>query len=308
MKFATVKHRETWAPAVVVGDEAVLLPECFSDLVAFIEAGEEARAAIVRHIERADSVRVRLSDAALGAPITRFRRDVLCCGWNYWDHFYESKGKREGQDVPRPDAPTFFTKSPDTVIGPFDDIAYDERISRKWDYEAEIAIVFAKTGRSIPSHKAWDYVFGLTLANDVSQRDLQRRHGGQWFKGKSIDRTMPLGPVIVTPDELDVPNLHIELLLNGRTMQSAFAKQMAFPIDELVAELTFGMTVHAGDVLLTGTPSGIGNARTPPIFLKPDDEVVVRAAGIGELRNRLVRADLAKQSSISIYSKIEGSR
>jgi len=93
---------------------------------------------------------------------------------------------------------------------------------------------------------------------------------------------MPLGPVIVTPDELDVPNLHIELLPNGRMMQSAFAKQMAFPIEELVAELTFGMTVHAGDVLLTGAPSGVGNAPTPRIFLRPDDEVLVRAAGIGD--------------------------
>lgn len=300
MKFATVKHGETWAPAVVVDDEAVVLPECFSDLVAYIEAGEEARAAIGGHIARADSVRVRLSDAVLGAPITRFRRDVLCCGWNYWDHFYESEGKREGQDVPRPAAPTFFTKSPDTVIGPFDDIAYDERISRKWDYEAEIAIVFAKSGRSIPSHKAWDYVFGLTLANDVSQRDLQRRHGGQWLKGKSIDRTMPLGPVIVTPDEFDVRNLRIELLLNGQTMQSARADQMAFPIEELIAELTFGMTVHPGDVLLTGTPSGIGNARQPQVFLKEGDEVVVRAPGIGELRNRLVKADLAERSSVTL--------
>lgn len=164
------------------------------------------------------------------------------------------------------------------------------------DYEAEIAIVFGKAGRSIPADCAWDHIFGLTLANDVSQRDLQRRHGGQWLKGKSIDRTMPLGPMIVTPDELDVPNLRIELTLNGQTMQSALVRQMAFPIEEL----TFGMTVHPGDVLLTGTPSGIGNAREPHVFLKESDEVVVRAPGIGELRNRLVKADLAGRSSVAL--------
>ncbi|MGZ7042151.1 MAG: fumarylacetoacetate hydrolase family protein [Thermoanaerobaculia bacterium] len=288
-----------WAPAVVSDDEAVVLPDRYADLVAFIEGGDEARADAAAHVHRADCERIRLDGAVIGSPITRFRRDVLCCGWNYWDHFYESQGKREGQDVPRPNAPTFFTKSPDTVIGPFDDIAFDERVSKKWDYEAEIAIVFGKTGRSIAADRAWDHVFGLTLANDISQRDLQRRHGGQWLKGKSIDRTMPLGPVIVTPDELDVPNLQIELLLNGQTMQSARAGQMAFSIEELIAELSFGMTVHAGDVLLTGTPSGIGNAREPQVFLKESDEVVVRVPGIGELRNRLANADLAGQSSVA---------
>jgi 2,4-didehydro-3-deoxy-L-rhamnonate hydrolase len=299
MKFLTIKHGANWAPAVVAGDEAVVLPDRYADLVAFIEGGDEARTEIAAHVQRASSARVRLDDAVIGPPITRFRRDVLCCGWNYWDHFYESEGKREGQDVPRPTAPTFFSKSPDTVIGPFDDIAFDERVSKKWDYEAEIAIVFGKAGRSIPADRAWNHVFGLTLANDISQRDLQRRHGGQWLKGKSIDRTMPLGPVIVTPDELDVVNLHIELLLNGEIMQSARVGQMAFPIEELIAELTFGMTVHPGDVLLTGTPSGIGNARDPQVFLKEDDNVVVRTSGIGELRNRLVKADLAEQSSVA---------
>ena len=300
MKFLTIKRGASWVPAVVDGDQAVVLPDRYADLVAFIEGGEGARSEVTAHIRSTGSARVPLDEAVISSPIMRFRRDVLCCGWNYWDHFYESQGKREGQDVPRPNAPTFFTKSPDTVIGPFDDIAFDERVSKKWDYEAEIAVVFGKAGRSIPADRAWDHVFGLTLANDVSQRDLQRRHGGQWLKGKSIDRTMPLGPVIVTPDELDVLNLRIELTLNGQTMQSALVGQMAFPIEELIAELTFGMTVHPGDVLLTGTPSGIGNAREPQIFLKEGDEVVVRTPGIGELRNRLVKADLAGRSSVAL--------
>ena len=300
MRFLTIRSGAAWVPAVIDGDQAVVLPERYQDLVAFIEGGEAARAEVAAHIRGIGPARVPLNEAVVGSPITRFRRDVLCCGWNYWDHFYESEGKREGQDVPRPNAPTFFTKSPDTVIGPFDDIAFDERVSKKWDYEAEIAIVFGKAGRSIPADRAWDHIFGLTLANDVSQRDLQRRHGGQWLKGKSIDRTMPLGPVIVTPDELDVRNLRIELTLNGQTMQSALVGQMAFPIEELVAELTFGMTVHPGDVLLTGTPSGIGSAREPQVFLNEGDEVVVRAPGIGELRNRLVKADLAGRSSVAL--------
>jgi 2-keto-4-pentenoate hydratase/2-oxohepta-3-ene-1,7-dioic acid hydratase in catechol pathway len=300
MKFLTIRHNGASHPAVIAGEDAILLPEPYSDLVAVIEGGDDAKSFVRQYVQRRDAVRIPLFGTAIDAPITRFRRDVLCCGWNYWDHFYESEGKREGQDVERPKAPTFFTKAPDTVIGPFDDIAYDDRISKKWDYEAEIAIVIGKAGRSIPADRAWDHIFGLTLANDVSQRDLQRRHGGQWLKGKSIDRTMPLGPVVVTPDEVDVPNLRIQCLLNGKMMQNALVSQMAFPIEELVAELTFGMTVHPGDILLTGTPSGIGNAREPQVFLNANDEVIVRVDGIGELRSRLVKVDLAGDTSVSI--------
>jgi 2-keto-4-pentenoate hydratase/2-oxohepta-3-ene-1,7-dioic acid hydratase in catechol pathway len=128
MKFLTIRSGAAWVPAVIDGDQAVVLPERYPDLVAFIEGGEAARAEAATLIRAAGSTRVPLDKAIVGSPITRFRRDVLCCGWNYWDHFYESEGKREGQDVPRPNAPTFFTKSPDTVIGPFDDIAFDERV------------------------------------------------------------------------------------------------------------------------------------------------------------------------------------
>jgi 2-keto-4-pentenoate hydratase/2-oxohepta-3-ene-1,7-dioic acid hydratase in catechol pathway len=173
-------------------------------------------------------------------------------------------------------------------------------VSRKWDYEAELAVVIGKAGRSIPRAEAFSHIFGFCLANDVSQRDLQRRHGGQWLKGKSIDGTMPLGPVIVTPDELDVPNIRLQCEVNGQVLQDALVAQMAFPIDELIAELSFGMTLRPGDVILTGTPSGVGNAREPQIFLKDGDEVVVRGTGIGELRNRLVTTDLAASSDVRI--------
>src|SRR5690606_17817160 len=148
-------------------------------------------------------------------------------GWNYWDHFEESRGKREGQDVDAPKAPTFFTKAPNSIIGPYDDIAFDPHISAKWDYEAEVAIVIGKRCRSVSQAEALDYVFGYCLCNDISQRDLQRRHGGQWLKGKSIDHTTPLGPYLVTGDELNVPEIELTLTLNGQTMQRAKLKQMA---------------------------------------------------------------------------------
>ncbi|MFK4272737.1 fumarylacetoacetate hydrolase family protein [Streptomyces milbemycinicus] len=231
-----------------------------------------------------------LAGVRLESPLHRFNRDILCTGWNYWDHFEESKGKRDGQDpASHPDHPTFFTKGPDTVIGPADDIAYDPGVSAKWDYEAEIALVIGRDGRSIPEEKALEHVFGYLVANDVSQRDLQRAHGGQWLKGKSIDATMPLGPWITTADEIDdLGGLRVQCEVSGRLLQDATSAQMAFSFARIIAELSHGMTLRAGDVVLTGTPSGIGNAREPQIFLGDGDIVVTRVSGLGELRNKVV--------------------
>lgn len=302
MKFARVKHAGRTRLAVVTGEIARLLSGGFDDMVSLIEGGEAALAQVREALSGTGAEEASLDDLELLAPIGRFRRDVLCTGWNYHEHFEEGQGKREGQETKElPTAPTFFTKAPDSVIGPRDAIAFDPRISSKWDYEAEVAIIIGKTGRSIPEAEAAHHIFGYCLANDVSQRDLQRRHGGQWFKGKSIDRTMPLGPFIVTPDEIgDLRSLRLECLLNGQTMQDARLAQMAFPCERLIAELSFGMTLHAGDVILTGTPSGVGFARTPPVFLAAGDEIVVRATGLGELRNRVEPVDLAGRSSVVI--------
>lgn len=230
-----------------------------------------------------------LSGVRLESPLHRFNRDILCTGWNYWDHFEESRGRREGQDpAERPRHPTFFTKGPGTVVGPTDDIAYDPGLSAQWDYEAEIALVVGRDGRSIPEEKALGHVFGWLVANDVSQRDLQRAHGGQWLKGKSIDATMPLGPWLTTADEIDdLTGLRVQCEVNGRLLQNATSGRMAFSVPRIVAELSHGMTLRAGDVILTGTPSGIGSARDPQIFLGDGDLVVTRVSGLGELRNRV---------------------
>ncbi|QMV00940.1 DUF2437 domain-containing protein [Devosia sp. D6-9] len=300
MRLATVNVSGTPRVGVVEGELIRLLPAQEGDMVTLIGRG---KAEIERLVKASPLDTIPLADAKLMAPIQRFSRDVLCTGWNYWDHFEESRGKREGQDVDKPKAPTFFTKGPNTVIGPCEEIGLDPHISAKWDYEAEVGIVIGKRCRSVSKAEALDYVFGYFLANDVSQRDLQRRHGGQWLKGKSIDKTMPIGPFIVTGDELDVPEITLELTLNGQTMQSAKLKQMAFPIAELVAELSFGMTLEPGDIIITGTPSGIGNAREPAIFLKPGDEMVVSGTGLGQLRNRVVEADLHGTTDIPSMSE-----
>lgn len=298
--LASVLHEGTARVGVVSDDEVVLLPNAKGGTVSLIEMGAEGLAAIKQGLVSVGRHRVPLSSVRLLAPIDRFRRDVLCTGWNYWDHFEEGVGKREGQDVPRPKAPTFFTKSPDVVIGPNDDIAYDARISAKWDYEAELVVVIGKDGRSIPASQAMEHIWGYCLANDVSQRDLQRRHGGQWLKGKTIDGTMPLGPWIVPAGEIDLASIRLQCIVNGETRQDASVRQMAFSVPELIAELSFGMTLRAGDVLLTGTPAGVGNARQPPLFLKAGDEVIVRGSGLGELRNRIAAKDLYGASNIVI--------
>ena len=298
MRLVTVQHADGLRVGVSRGGFYALLPIGGGDMVDWIARGR----ASIEAAATATTEQVSCDGARLCAPIQRFGRDVLCTGWNYWDHFEESRGKREGQDVDRPKAPTFFTKSPYVAAGPHDDIGLDPYVSAKWDYEAEIGLVIGRKCRNVPANHAEQVIFGYFLANDVSVRDLQRRHGGQWLKGKSIDGSMPFGPEIVTPDELgDLGETRLEFLLNGKRLQDALVKQMAFSIPELVAELSFGMTLMPGDILLTGTPAGIGNAREPAVFLKPGDEMIVRATGLGELKNRVVLADLHESSDVPAW-------
>ena len=279
MKLAAVTIDGVRQAGVVEGQSIALLPTTVDDIVRGAPTGDRGEV-------------LPLSEVQLESPLRRFNRDVLCTGWNYLDHFLESKGKRDGP-AEMPLCPTFFTKGPDTVIGPADDIAYDPELSSKWDYEAEIAMVIGRDGRSIPEEEALDHVFGFLVANDVSQRDLQRAHGGQWLKGKSLDATMPLGPWITTPDELDLADLQVQCEVNGVLLQNASSAQMAFSFARIIAELSHGMTLRAGDVILTGTPSGIGSAREPQIFLRDGDVVVTRVSGLGELRNTVTLTDLS---------------
>lgn len=282
MKIAAVKHQGDWRIGVV--DPARGTVEVHPSGTGTVDDLARSGAPVMLGAPEAT---ISLNEAVLGSPIQRFNKNVLCVGWNYWEHFEESKGKREGQEPDgRPLHPTIFTKSPRTAIGPRDPIAHDASLSNKWDYEAEVAIVLGKTGRSIPESDAMDYIFGYMLANDVSARDIQRAHGGQWFKGKSLDQTMPLGPWITTVEDIaDPQDIQLECVLNGKVLQSASTSLMAFSLARIISELSRGTTLEAGDVILTGTPAGIGNAREPQIFLQPGDELVTRAAGLGELRN-----------------------
>lgn len=241
---------------------------------------------------------VPLGDVRLLAPIPDPPRFVLATGWNYRGHFDEGTGKRNDDVTELPDYPSFFAKADTSVTGPADAIPYDTELTEQLDAEAEIAVVIGRGGRGIPVDRALDHVFGYALANDVSARDIQRRHGGQWFKGKSIDRSCPIGPYLVTADEF-APDaaLDITCLVNGEVQQQATTDFMIFSIPELVSALSEAMTLRPGDILLSGTPEGVGYARTPPRYLKPGDEVVVSSSQLGELRNRVVEQSLTTYTS-----------
>jgi 2-keto-4-pentenoate hydratase/2-oxohepta-3-ene-1,7-dioic acid hydratase in catechol pathway len=182
----------------------------------------------------------------------------------------------------------FFSKVADCVIGPEDDVQFDPRVSTHIDWEVELAVIIGRQGRDIPQDRAFDYVFGYTIANDVTARDLQRRHGGQWHKGKSLDTFCPLGPWIVTADEIeDVQNLRITSRINGQTMQDSNTRHMIFPVATIIESLSQGLTLRPGDVIITGTPDGVGFARKPPVYLKDGDVAEMEVEGIGVLRNTI---------------------
>ncbi|PZU06528.1 fumarylacetoacetate hydrolase family protein [Sphingomonas sp.] len=288
MRYVTVDHDGRERVGTLEDDTVLLLPEENGDLVDVIARGTPLPG---------ERQAVALSACRLLAPIRRFRRDLLCVGLNYHAHFEEGRERRpEGFEMPT--APTFFTKGPDSVVGPEAGIPHDPRLSQKWDYEAEIALVIGRAGRSIPRNRAWDHVFGFTLANDVSARDLQRRHGGQWFKGKSLDGSCPLGPFVATRDEVDLATMRLTCDVNGERRQSAPAAAMVFDVADIIAEASFGMTLRPGDVILTGTPAGIGNAMKPPRYLAPGDIIEIAADGLGTLRSSVFAADLVGDSDV----------
>ncbi|HEV8469713.1 MAG TPA: fumarylacetoacetate hydrolase family protein [Candidatus Limnocylindria bacterium] len=227
--------------------------------------------------------------AKLRAPIPLPRRNVFCVGWNYSEHFEEGKSFRERSAQPGaeqiPEFPSLFSKNPATVTGPDAPVVFPAPHSEQLDWEVELAAIIGQRGRDIPEADAMRYVFGYTCANDVSVRDVQRRHGGQWFKGKNFDTHLPLGPWIVTADELDPGDLAIRTRVNGVTKQDSRTRYMVFKLPRIIKEISAGCELWPGDIVITGTPSGVGFARTPPEYLKIGDTVEVEIEGIGVLRN-----------------------
>lgn len=289
------KEAGSYRVGAVIDGRVVDLTDHYGSMLNLIEANDPD--GLQTLVENAAPV-AEVGEVELAAPIPNPRRNVFCVGWNYLPHFEEGRGRRGSQEKDLPEYPTFFTKATTTVTGPGSDIPFDPEFSGEIDYEAELAVLIGCGGRDIPAHEALGHVFGYTAANDVTARDVQRRHGGQWFKGKSMDRSCPMGPWIVTADEIQDPqDLDIRCHVKDVEKQNSNTKNMYFPVAEIIAELSRGLTLLPGDIILTGTPEGVGQWREPPEFLRPGDGVTVTVSGIGELANKVGGYSAARQES-----------
>lgn len=262
------------------------------DMFALLEMGEAGLRFIKRAVKGASKKDISyaglfsdVNDMKYLAPIPRPRKNIVCLGLNYADHVAEGS-KTLDKPRPLPEHPIFFTKPPTAVTGPFDDIVYP-RATKRLDYEVELAIIIGKDGKYIPKDEVYDHIAGYTVFNDVSARDLQRQHS-QWFKGKSCDTFAPMGPYLVTPDEIGNPmDLDVKLKVNGETRQESNTANMIFDIERIVSTLSEGITLEVGDIIATGTPSGVGSAH-PLGLLNIGDVVETYVEKIGSLKNRVV--------------------
>ena len=308
MQLATVLWDQRPTLAAAVGDHVLNVPACARplqrsgqwkdgvplDMLALISGGPSALRAVqgvsresIRRLRSgswraaARDPRVRPIDGVrFLAPIPRPTKNVFCMGRNYAEHARE-------QQAEVPEVPVFFTKAPTCVIGHEAPVIYHP-VTKNLDYEVELAVVIARRGINIPRGKAYDYVFGYTILIDVTARDLQKKHL-QWFKGKSLDTFCPMGPWIVHKSAIPDPhNLQISLKVNREIRQAGHTGDMVFKIPELIEVLSAGMTLEPGDILATGTPSGVAAGFDPPKWLQVGDVIEAAIEGIGVLRNRVV--------------------
>jgi len=255
-----------------------------ADMISLIASGARGLAWL-RKVLAKPKKPLPLGKVRLLAPIPRPRKNIFCVGWNYVEHFEESRVSRL-HTVEFPAHPTFFSKVPTTVVGPYDPVPAHADVTAQLDWEVELGVVIGKRGINIREADALKHVFGYTVVNDISAREIQRRHGGQLFKGKSLDGTCPMGPWIVTADEVPDPHaLRLVSRVNGATKKDSNTSGMYFKTPRIIAELSYGLTLEPGDIISTGTPAGVGHARTPPEFMKAGDMLETEVYGVGLLRN-----------------------
>lgn len=233
--------------------------------------------------------RLRLKDVVLCAPVPRPRRNVFCVGKNYPEHVREfaQSGYDNAVTEAPPEAPIVFSKLPDSVIACGEAIEQDARISTHTDYEAELGVILGRGGRDIAAADALSHVAGYTIINDVTARDVQKHHK-QWLLGKSQDTFCPMGPCFVSADEVNLTTARIQCWVNDELRQDSTTDQMIFDVPTLIATLSRGITLRAGDIIATGTPSGVGIGFKPPRWLVPGDRVRIAITGVGVLENTVV--------------------
>lgn len=273
-RLQTARNGSYTLPKTMI--EAMTLGDAFIKEVDELLAWEEQQA------DKSWLYNLERDNISLLAPIPRPPKNIFCIGKNYIDHAVEIGS---AEDIPK--HPLVFTKAATSVNGPYADVLDHSDITDKLDYEAELAIVIGKKGSKISKENAMDYVFGYTILNDITARDLQKRHG-QYFLGKSLDTACPIGPFIAYKSIVNNPhNLKIETRVNGEIRQSANTNLFIFDIPTIIEAISKAITLEPGDIIATGTPAGVGMAMKPPRYLKAGDIVEVEVEGLGRLRNRI---------------------
>ncbi|WP_299453194.1 fumarylacetoacetate hydrolase family protein [uncultured Pigmentiphaga sp.] len=290
MKLATFVHERHRSVGLVLDDArhvALLdLPDDAAQRGVLSLVEMAAKGIDVSSVRRGEVL--PLSEVCLEAPIPLPRRNLFCVGRNYHAHAKELAGSVFKASSVDPMAwPIVFTKVPECVVGPSDDVVLPVGISSQIDYEAELAVVIGRGGKNIGRDDAMKHVYGYTIVNDVTARDVQMRHQ-QWDLGKSFDTFCPMGPWVVTADELDGANTRVRCWVNGELRQDACTKDLIFDIPSLIETCSRGITLYPGDIIATGTPAGVGMGLTPPRFLQPGDVVRVEIDGLGVIENRCV--------------------
>ncbi|MDB5942956.1 MAG: hydrolase [Ramlibacter sp.] len=292
MRYATFNHQGRRQVGEVSADGRTITALDFP-----AAAGERGMLAMIEQLAGGASApattgpALPLDAVRLEAPIPRPRRNVWCVGRNYHAHAKELQASVFRNNTADPASwPIFFTKAPETVVGPSDPVVLPgAAVSTQIDYEAELTIVIGKGGKNIPRDKAMEHVFGYTIVNDVTARDVQMRHQ-QWDLGKSFDSFCPMGPWIVTADELDGTDTRVRLWVNGELRQDAQTTDLIFDLPSLIETCSRGITLYPGDLIATGTPAGVGMGMTPPSWLKSGDVVRIAIDGLGEIENRFVES------------------
>ncbi len=255
------------------------------DMLALIDAGARGLDKVREAAAKGGGPEHGVDEVELLPPLPQPRGNVIAIGRNYEKHAAET-ARIEGRE---PSPPTVFTKAITSLVEPFGDIAIDPAVSDKIDWEVELGVIVGKAGANISRSAARQHVFGYTALNDVTARDIQSGWGGQYFKGKSLDRSCPTGPWIVTADEVPDPQaLSLKLRVNGVTKQDGHTRDMIYAVDAIIEWVSKGMTLLPGSIIATGTPDGVGFARTPPEFLHPGDVMETEVEGVGLLKNRIV--------------------
>jgi 2-keto-4-pentenoate hydratase/2-oxohepta-3-ene-1,7-dioic acid hydratase in catechol pathway len=288
MRFATIEFEGWQQPVVVSADGegfcpvATLLPGFTGDLIDLIARMPKPDLPPV-------DAWTPLAPHALMAPIPQPRRNLFCVGKNYHEHAKEFA--QSGYDTSAaqgelaPSFPVIFTKAPSTVIAPYAPVSAFAHLTEQLDYEAELALIIGTPGKGIRKTDALDHVWGYTIVNDVTARDLQQKHR-QWFLGKSMDTFCPMGPWVVTADEVgDSADLNVKCWINGELRQDATTADLIFDIPTIIATISAGITLQSGDVIATGTPAGVGIGFKPPRFLKVGDVMKIRIDKLGTLTN-----------------------